>query len=92
MSDEEEETQKMSIGVYEGERNADGKRHGQGTWTADNGDKYVGGYVDGERSGTGRYDFAGGAVYYEGEYLNNKKHGAGKMVYPDSSCVRGPHA
>ena len=40
-------------------------------------------------TGKGKYTFAKDQGYYEGTYLNNKKHGAGKFVYPDKSTYEG---
>ena len=34
MSDEEGEAPEVGIGTYEGERNEERQRHGQGKWTA----------------------------------------------------------
>jgi len=38
--------------------------------------------------GHGVYKWANGAVY-EGDYVDGKKHGDGKMVYPDKGCYEG---
>lgn len=45
------------IGVYEGDRNEDGARHGQGKACFPNGDIYEGEYEDGRRNGFGSYRF-----------------------------------
>lgn len=38
----------------------------------DTGDKYVGEYKDGKRPGLGKYTFANGQVYHDGEWENDQ--------------------
>jgi radial spoke head protein 1 len=73
---------------YEGGRDDDGRRHGQGVANYPNGDAYTGTYVHGQREGRGTYAFKNGASYCGG-YSQNKKYGAGKMNYPDGSIFEG---
>ncbi|NXY90512.1 RSPH1 protein, partial [Alcedo cyanopectus] len=73
---------------YEGDRNAEGERHGHGKARLPNGDTYEGEYEHGLRSGQGTYRFKNGARYI-GEYLQNKKHGKGTFFYPDGSKYEG---
>ncbi|XP_069709880.1 radial spoke head 1 homolog [Phaenicophaeus curvirostris] len=73
---------------YEGERNAEGERHGRGKAHLPNGDTYDGEYECGLRSGQGTYRFMNGARYIGG-YLQNKKHGQGTFYYPDGSVYEG---
>ncbi|KFP91070.1 Radial spoke head 1, partial [Apaloderma vittatum] len=73
---------------YDGERNAEGERHGHGKAELPNGDTYDGQYEHGFRSGKGTYRFRNGA-FYIGEYLQNKKHGRGIFFYPDGSKYEG---
>lgn len=84
MGDEPEPT----VQTYEGERNDDGQRHGSGTATFANGDKYTGGYAFGLRSGVGVYESASGDRY-EGSYTENLRDGAGVMTYADGSRYEG---
>eukprot|EP01043_Picozoa_sp_COSAG02_P014011 COSAG02_NODE_570_length_20203_cov_8.049990_1_plen_822_part_00 len=77
-----------AVQSYEGERNDAGQRHGSGTATFANGDKYTGGYVDGLRCGEGVYDSAAGDKY-TGGYAENLRHGAGVMAYADGSTYEG---
>lgn len=77
-----------AVQSYEGERNSAGQRHGTGTATFANGDKYTGGYADGLRSGEGVYESASGDKY-TGSYAENLRHGAGVMVYGDGSTYEG---
>ena len=46
--------------------------HGQGTYTAANGDKYVGQWKDNKRHGLGKYTFANGEVGHDGEWENDE--------------------
>ncbi|XP_072900873.1 radial spoke head 1 homolog [Hemitrygon akajei] len=87
-SEDLEEEQGPYLGEYEGERNADNERHGQGKAVLPNGDTYEGSYEHGKRHGMGTYRFKNGARYV-GEYLQNKKHGQGIFYYPDGSTYEG---
>jgi len=53
-------------GTYEGQKNLDGKRHGEGT-----------------------YVYANGFFTYEGQWVNNLKHGQGKLLFGDQSWYEG---
>lgn len=53
--------------TYSGERDAEGRRHGQGTAVLPNGDSYNGTYEQGLRQGSGKYTWANGCSY-EGGY------------------------
>ena len=72
---------------YEGEIE-NGKPHGNGTWEMGNGAVYVGQFVNGLREGFGTFTWSEkgskSGQSYEGEWLNNRQHGKGKMIYaPD---------
>jgi len=72
---------------YEGEIE-NGKPHGNGTWEMGNGAVYVGQFVNGHREGLGTFTWSEkgpkSGTSYEGEWLNNRQHGKGKMIYaPD---------
>ena len=58
----------------------DGEKHGQGTTTYSNGNKYVGEFNDGKRHGQGTYTWSNGRKYI-GEFKNGKKHGQGTNTY-----------
>nr|XP_046472668.1 radial spoke head 1 homolog [Neodiprion pinetum] len=73
---------------YEGERNEQGERHGQGKALLPNGDMYVGSYCKGSRHGKGLYVFRNGARY-EGEWRRGLKHGHGTFWYPDGTKYEG---
>lgn len=51
------EVGKNRLGSYNGKRNEEGQRHGQGEAIHPNGDKYVGEYKAGKRHGYGKYRF-----------------------------------
>lgn len=46
------------------------------------GQTYVGEWADGVRSGFGKYTLADGTVF-EGQFMKDKKHGAGTLCRPD---------
>ena len=75
---------------YEGERNAQGERHGKGKATLPNGDTYEGTYEHGLRHGKGKYIFnSQNKAVYLGEYQFNRKNGRGTFKYPDGSKYEG---
>ena len=51
-----------------------------GTYTWENGDKYVGEHKDGESHGQGTFTWGNGDKYV-GEYKDGKKHGQGTFTY-----------
>ena len=67
---------------YTGERNHDGKYHGEGTVIYYNGDNYVGEYKDDKRHGQGTNAWPDGFKYVGG-FKDNKKHGLGTFTNPD---------
>lgn len=82
------------LGVYEGDRNDELERHGEGKATLPNGDVYEGSYEHGLRHGQGVYKFdsTGTGARYVGEYHRGKRNGQGKMYYPDGSIYDGQWA
>ena len=62
---------------------------GKGTFTYPFGDKYVGEYKDGNRSGQGTYTWENPWEQYVGQWLNAKKHGYGKVTYSDGIVKEG---
>ncbi|XP_020278420.1 uncharacterized protein LOC109852047 isoform X3 [Pseudomyrmex gracilis] len=77
-----------SLGVYEGERNDNGERHGSGKTLLPNGDVYVGEYRNGFRHGVGTYVFGNGARY-NGDWRQGRKYGQGSFWYPDGTRYEG---
>ncbi|GLC42459.1 hypothetical protein PLESTF_000814700 [Pleodorina starrii] len=86
--------------VWEGPIDEDGKPNGQGKMEyppppmdeededEKPGDKFEGTMIHGVRQGKGTYTWSNGAIY-TGEYVDNKKHGKGKMVFPDKGVYDG---
>lgn len=69
--------------IYKGEFK-DGYLHGKGTYTWQSGRVYEGDWVDGKRTGKGKWQECGpasGCDYYEGEWLNSKFNGFGTFSY-----------
>ena len=61
---------------------------GKGTYTWDNGDKYVGEYKDNLRDGLGTYTWANGDKYV-GEFKDGNKSGQGTYTYADGNKYVG---
>ncbi|KAG8237420.1 hypothetical protein J437_LFUL017268 [Ladona fulva] len=76
------------IGIYEGERNVAGERHGSGKTILPNKDIYEGMYKRGLREGKGLYIFRNGARYH-GEWHKSQKDGHGTFYYPNGSKYEG---
>ena len=53
-----------------------------------NGDVYKGSFVDGEKSGFGRYTWNNGTVYV-GHFKYNQYHGEGSITFPDGAKQEG---
>ncbi len=53
------------------------------------GDTYEGNMEHGIRQGQGTYTWGINGAVYVGEYVNNKKHGKGKMTFPDKGVYEG---
>ena len=73
--------------VYSGDV-LNGKRHGKGKCTWEDGEVYEGEWQNDKRNGRGKYIFADGRVY-EGEYKDGKHHGIGKFIYDDGDIYDG---
>ncbi len=68
--------------VFEGPMR-DGKRHGPGTYTWAEGDRYEGSFRDDKRQGQGTYTWADGSRY-EGAWRDGKPHGWGTLFFPNT--------
>jgi hypothetical protein len=66
--------------VYEGDFAKEKGKHGKGTFSWPNGDKYVGEFREDQITGTGIYTFKGGNQY-SGEWLEGQKHGQGALTF-----------
>lgn len=58
------------------------------SWTYDDGGRYVGDYVNGNRSGKGTYTWVNGSVY-EGDWVANSREGTGTMTWANGSVYEG---
>ena len=75
---------------YQGSYSA-GRRHGQGTWWAANGDIYDGEWRDDQAAGRGVLRFAAGGRY-EGDFRSFRFHGKGIWVGPNGDRYEGGFA
>ena len=62
--------------------------HGEGTRRFATGDTFIGKYVDGLRSGSGKVYFANGDLY-NGAWKNDKMHGEGKYHHACGKSFEG---
>eukprot|EP00559_Dactyliosolen_fragilissimus_P002574 CAMPEP_0184865818 /NCGR_PEP_ID=MMETSP0580-20130426/19193_1 /TAXON_ID=1118495 /ORGANISM="Dactyliosolen fragilissimus" /LENGTH=327 /DNA_ID=CAMNT_0027365151 /DNA_START=57 /DNA_END=1037 /DNA_ORIENTATION=- len=74
-------------GTYEGEL-INGEANGSGTWTALNGDKYVGEWKEDKKCGQGTYLSPNGKKYV-GEWKEDMKHGQGTYLFPNGAKYVG---
>jgi hypothetical protein len=73
---------------YVGDKNKDDEKHGQGTYTWADGNKYVGEWKGDDMNGQGTYTWPSGAKY-EGEYKDDKMNGQGTYTWPSGSSYVG---
>ncbi|KAJ9458210.1 Phosphatidylinositol 4-phosphate 5-kinase 8 [Diplonema papillatum] len=78
----------FQFGVYDGELNEAGLRHGFGKLKYNNGNEVEGQWVDGGLTGVGKKTFANGDVY-EGSFETGKKHGHGTYTFKAGGCYTG---
>ena len=69
---------------YTGERNSDGKPHGQGTMTWADGSTYTGAFKDGNFNGQGTMRYTDGDTH-TGEWKDDKENGQGTYTYADGT-------
>jgi len=79
--------QRCKSGTYIGET-LNNKRHGQGTYTFDDGAKYVGEWKDSKPHGQGTYTYADGTKYV-GDHKDGKMHGQGTYTYAEGTKYVG---
>jgi len=75
---------------YEGERDAQGQRHGRGRAELESGDNYEGDWLADEITGRGKYITAGkrGDIY-EGELINGRRQGKGVLMSAEGDVYEG---
>jgi uncharacterized protein YraI len=73
---------------YAGMVNASGEKHGQGTYSWANGDRYKGNWINGQATGKGTY-YSREGWRFEGEFLNLKFNGNGVYYFPDGKSRKG---
>lgn len=76
---------------YRGQLGENGKPHGRGINTYDNGDVYDGMFDQCKKHGYGVYRFASGNIY-EGEYKNDLQHGRGTYRFSSGNVYEGEWA
>lgn len=83
--------QHYSNGKYEGTMNVSGnKRQGRGTYTWNNGDKYVGEWYAGKKHGAGEYFYSSGnKKHYVGNWHKDQICGNGTLTYSDGAKYIG---
>lgn len=69
----------------------EGKPYGKGRYQWANGSLYIGDFKNGLKSGKGRWQKGEGNLMtvYEGDYLNDKKHGYGVFRWPSGNYYEG---
>ncbi|XP_052230156.1 MORN repeat-containing protein 1-like isoform X2 [Dreissena polymorpha] len=73
---------------YEGQWK-NGKKHGTGKLTFQDGSYYEGTFVGGEITGFGTRYFAVSGCKYQGQFVKGEFHGKGRMLWPDGSIYEG---
>ena len=73
---------------YEGYVNNKGQKHGKGTYTWLNGDKYVGDWVNDKAKGQGIY-YSREGWRYEGQFSNSVFHGLGTYYFENGKSKKG---
>ena len=74
--------------VYEGDWDTITKRHGYGTFTWEDGSKYIGQWAFNKANGNGKYESKNGDVY-EGNWVDDKACGFGTLTSDNGSVYAG---
>jgi len=74
--------------LYEGGFDED-MFHGQGTYTDEFGNVYIGGYERGKKSGHGMLKMVKKGLVYEGSWSDGKKDGLGKLIQGEHVLLEG---
>jgi len=78
----------MDFAGYEGETRGGETPHGFGTITFPNGNRYEGRWVNGKRTGPGKYFYSNGSRY-EGEVQEGHLHGRGVLTFANGNHYEG---
>lgn len=78
----------FSLSRYDGEHDASDRRHGRGTLTFDDGNRYTGDFKAGAMCGVGEYIFSNGDRY-NGDFFNNHRHGFGVFSFANGNTYSG---
>lgn len=73
---------------YTGQRDAKGRRHGDGLMVFANGDRYEGNFVQNHLSGYGKMKYGDGSSY-EGNWYKDMYEGEGTYISADGEVIKG---
>ena len=74
--------------IYEGEFKND-KREGNGKYIWENGEYYIGQWLNGNKHGMGIIYYKDGNIKYEGDFVNGNAEGNGKYIYENGNYYIG---
>jgi hypothetical protein len=77
-------------GTYNGDKDTDGNKHGQGTLTFSDGGKYEGEWQHDKKHGQGTFTYANGDTYV-GEYRQGNRHGQGTFTFANGGTYVGEY-
>lgn len=80
-------TKTFGDGTYTGDMVV-GVPQGEGAYTWDNGDYYIGSWENGIRTGKGKFIWVNGDVY-EGDFVEGERTGKGKLVFSNGDVYEG---
>ena len=85
-----QKAEQNEIGLYVGEVNNIGFRHGRGYQGIHNSKEfYIGYFQDNIKSGKGKIFYEPGKIKYDGYFLYDMPYGQGKYFYNDGSTLEG---
>ena len=64
-------------------------KYGEGKKVWPNGDRYEGGWRNGEKDGQGTYTWSGGEMKYQGQYKDDLEDGQGTFTWPNGEQYQG---
>ena len=66
------------------------KYEGNGKYIYENGDYYIGPFINGLKHGKGIIYYKNGNIMYDGDFVNDKREGEGKYIWKDGQYYIGP--